>query len=357
MNEDTMRSARRPNSPENRQEDREAERQKRQDEQLRAVRKRESIILFAFITVILAAVIVVSAVTKDTQQELLKEPEKTTEKTTESTTEKETVINVIGKNETQGTVSEQDAAEIPETSEIREAEHEAEITEPEITAPPETEPSFETEAPETAAPETPAPETAAPVTYETVPSSVNISNSILIPSWITQHFLDISPKNRPGIALPQVNDIVIHWVANPGSTALGNWEYFQNLANPEVNHENISASSHFIVGLEGEIIQCIPVEEVAYANQPRNYDTISIEVCHPDWGGKYNDTTYASVIRLAAYLCEQYGLNADHVIRHHDVSGKDCPKYYVEHPEAWEALRTDITIYISKHPDIEHEFP
>ena len=30
------------------------------------------------------------------------------------------------------------------------------------------------------------------------------------------------------------------------------------------------------------------------------------------------------------------------VIRHYDVNGKRCPLYYVEHPDAWEALRGDI---------------
>ena len=30
------------------------------------------------------------------------------------------------------------------------------------------------------------------------------------------------------------------------------------------------------------------------------------------------------------------------VIRHYDVTEKRCPLYYVEHPEAWDAFRTDV---------------
>ena len=30
------------------------------------------------------------------------------------------------------------------------------------------------------------------------------------------------------------------------------------------------------------------------------------------------------------------------VIRHYDVTEKLCPLYYVEHPEAWDAFRTDV---------------
>ena len=174
-----------------------------------------------------------------------------------------------------------------------------------------------------------------------------------VTSWITQDFLDPNPYSRPQIPLTKVNNIVVHWVANPGSTAEGNREYFANLK----DKEQIGVSSHFIIGLNGEILYVVPANEVAYANAPRNEDTISIENCHPDWDGKFNSATYNSLIRLCAYLCEQYDLTADALIRHHDVSGKDCPKYYVLHPEAWEQLKEDVRAYMQAHPDIINEQP
>ena len=333
--------------------EREAERLKRQEEQLKAARKREMLILGGIVGILILSVILIIALTKEPEKEA-SAAENTgifNEEETETETEKETVIDIAGKNELPSAATEKEPEETVSETE----------TEPETVTAAEhviVEPETETPAP---VPETPAasvPEWQEYADRAPQPgTTANVSYSILIPSWVTQDFLDISPRNRPGLALSAVHDIVIHWVANPGTTAKGNRDYFNDLAIPEANLEDVSASAHFIVGLDGEVIQCVPVEEMAYANYPRNEDTISIEVCHPDWDGQYSAVTYASVIRLASYLCEQYGLNADHIIRHHDVSGKDCPKYYVLHPEAWLQLKQDVTSYIARHPDIQHEFP
>ena len=78
------------------------------------------------------------------------------------------------------------------------------------------------------------------------------------------------------------------------------------------------------------MIQCIPIDEVAYANAPRNDDTLSIEVCHADDTGKFNDASYESVVKLTAWLCKQLKLKSSDVVRHYDINGKQCPKYYVE---------------------------
>ena len=83
---------------------------------------------------------------------------------------------------------------------------------------------------------------------------------------------------------------MIHYVANPGSTAKENRDYFNNLQNTHIT----KASSHYIVGLDGEIIQCIPQNEISYASNNRNKDTISIECCHPGKDGKFNEKTYDS---------------------------------------------------------------
>ena len=90
------------------------------------------------------------------------------------------------------------------------------------------------------------------------------------------------------------------------------------------------------------MIQCIPSSEMSYATNSRNVDTLSIECCHPDETGKFNDTTYESCVKLAAWLCVRFGLDQDAVIRHYDVTGKECPKYYVDNPQAWEQMKADI---------------
>lgn len=150
--------------------------------------------------------------------------------------------------------------------------------------------------------------------------------------------LTVNSYSRPGLALEQINGIVIHYTANPGSSAQANRDYFEGLQ----REQTTKASSHFIIGLDGEIVQCIPTSEIAYASNDRNSDTIAIECCHPDETGKFNDATYDSLVQLTAWLCKRFELDSSQVIRHYDVTGKICPKYFVEHEDAWEQFREDV---------------
>lgn len=155
-----------------------------------------------------------------------------------------------------------------------------------------------------------------------------------IPAWVEVNLIDVDGSSRRGIPLDDLNSIVVHYVANPGSTALQNRNYF--------NNPDSSVSSHFIVGLDGEVLQCVPLDEKSSASNERNRDTISIEVCHPDETGKFTETTYQSLVQLTAWLCDAAGLGAEDIIRHYDVTGKLCPLYYVEHEDAWLQFKADV---------------
>lgn len=144
--------------------------------------------------------------------------------------------------------------------------------------------------------------------------------------------------------LKKVRGIVIHYTANPGTSAEANRNYFENLK----LQTKVSASSHFVIGLEGEIIQCIPLDEISFASNDRNDDTISIECCHPDATGKFNQKTYDSLVALSAWLCGKYGLDEKDILRHYDITGKLCPLYYVKHEDAWETLKDDIIAYLKE---------
>lgn len=159
---------------------------------------------------------------------------------------------------------------------------------------------------------------------------------------IDVQLLDVNPYSRPGIESNGITGIVIHYTANPGSTAQENRDYFNGLQ----YSQETSASSNFIVGLAGEIIQCVPTWEVAYASNDRNYDTVSIEVCHPDETGKFTNKTYRSLVQLTAWLCVKFDLTEDDVIRHYDVTGKNCPKYFVEHEDAWADFKANVGLAI-----------
>lgn len=161
---------------------------------------------------------------------------------------------------------------------------------------------------------------------------------------ISVQLLDVNEYSRPGTETDPITGIVIHYTANPGSTAQANRDYFNGLQ----DGHGTSVSSHFVVGLQGEIVQCVPTWEVAYASNERNHDTISIECCHPDETGVFTDKTYASMVQLTAFLCRKFQLNEEAVIRHYDVTGKNCPKYFVEKEEAWNVFKADVKAALEK---------
>lgn len=163
---------------------------------------------------------------------------------------------------------------------------------------------------------------------------------VSVPDYVEEAFLTENEYSRPGTPLEEVHGVVIHYVGNPGTSAMANRNYFESLS---AGTDGVYASSHFIVGLEGEVVQCIPMTEIAYASNSRNDDTIGIEVCHPDETGQFSAVTYDRVVELTAWLCDNFQLDPEtDVIRHYDVTGKLCPLYYVEHPEAWEQFRQDV---------------
>lgn len=179
------------------------------------------------------------------------------------------------------------------------------------------------------------------------PNTVDLT-AVEVPRWVEQSFIRKNIFSRPDVSRKAVNNIVIHYVANPGTTAAGNRSFFDGLADQDPEQGDTFKSSHFIVGLEGEVVQCIPIDEIAYANGPRNEDTVSIEVCHPDETGKFNDATYESVVRLSAWLCDALDLSAKDLLRHYDVNGKDCPRYYVAHEDAWKQLKSDVAAAVKE---------
>ena len=161
-----------------------------------------------------------------------------------------------------------------------------------------------------------------------------------VPDWVDQQIINVDGDSRRGVMLEGVRNIVIHYVGNPGSTAQQNRDYYARRSS--------EVSSHFVIGLKGEIIQCIPLHEKSSASNHRNKDTISIEVCHPDESGKFTDETYDSLVKLTVWLCEVCGLDSSDIILHYDITGKQCPLYFVTHENAWERFKKDVAISITK---------
>lgn len=156
--------------------------------------------------------------------------------------------------------------------------------------------------------------------------------------------------SRPQTPLKKITKIAVHYVGNPKSSAAANRNYFESLKHgiQDRNGNTIYASSHYIVGLQGEIIQCIPEGETAYATYSANDYSISIENCHQDDTGKFNENTRKSLIELCADICERYRLNPlTDIIRHYDIPKnngyrKSCPLYWVNNPSDFEKFKTEV---------------
>ncbi len=160
----------------------------------------------------------------------------------------------------------------------------------------------------------------------------------LLKPKIEKQLLTVNPYSRPGDKIDGVKYIVIHYLANPGTSAQQNRDYFESL----MDLKDTYMSANYIVGLDGEILQCVPDDEIAYASNNENHESISIENCHMDSSGKFTDATYVSLVRLTAYLSEYYEIPRERIIRHYDVTGKLCPKYFVLHEDKWEQFLDDV---------------
>lgn len=177
----------------------------------------------------------------------------------------------------------------------------------------------------------------------------------------------ITPNNfsRSQEPLTDVRGLVLHWVASPGQLADETRDYFEMRKNGKLGY----GSAHFIVGLNGEIVQCIPTNEVAFhvgSSQPDpasgkiytdlcraklgagnpNYRTIGIEHNHTDWSGKFEDSTLHASVQLAAKLCLDFKLDPlTQIFIHQQIVGwKQCPLWFVNHPSDLNEYRQLVAI-------------
>ena len=157
--------------------------------------------------------------------------------------------------------------------------------------------------------------------------------------------------SRPQTKIGTIKNIVVHWVGNAGSTAENNAKYFDGLKVGKKNSAGnyIYASSHYIIGNDGVLVRCVPEDEVAYHASDANSYSIGVEVCHPDWNGQFTEKAYKRLVELLVQLCKKYQLEPTQaIIRHYDVTGKICPKYYVENEEAFKKLKEEVVKGMNK---------
>lgn len=146
--------------------------------------------------------------------------------------------------------------------------------------------------------------------------------------------------------LTDIKYIVIHYTANDGDKSYNNANYFANNA-------NLKASAHYFVD-DNYIFQSVPDNYVAYSvgvksadkskgggrffGKCTNKNSLNIELCDTNKNHVIYPTeaTIQKAIELCIYLMNKYNIDSAHVIRHFDVTGKQCPAYWVENG-IWEA--------------------
>ena len=163
---------------------------------------------------------------------------------------------------------------------------------------------------------------------------------------ITELFLTPNGYTRPQNPLKEVKGIVIHYVANSGSSAVENRNYYEGLKSNSTS--KTAESCHFIIDLDGSIVQCIPLDEIACASGARNEDTIAITFCHPQIDGEPTAQTYDSLLKLTTYLCTKYGLTKEAVMRHSDLGDQSCPKYFDDQEGTWAAFLAELDTAVGK---------
>ena len=159
---------------------------------------------------------------------------------------------------------------------------------------------------------------------------------------ITDSFIPKNKYNRPGTKSTPKR-ICVHYTGDCGATAAQLTKYWQNVAAGVFKDKSWSwTSAQYIVGLDGEIVRCIPDNEIAYAAANQNADTIHIEVCYKQKSGAFEEKSIAALHELVRYLMDKYGIPAGKVVRHYDLTRKQCPAYYIDE-NRWAALHERIT--------------
>ena len=145
---------------------------------------------------------------------------------------------------------------------------------------------------------------------------------------------------RPGRTQP-VEYIVVHYTGNWSDTAKNNADYFARTVT--------GTSAHYFVDEEA-VWQSVREEDTAWhcgSSRPvhpacRNANSIGVEMCNSAGGvpPAVRDRTAA----LVRELMDKYGVPAERVLRHYDVTGKRCPAPWVDRPGEWEDFKGRLEV-------------
>lgn len=153
-----------------------------------------------------------------------------------------------------------------------------------------------------------------------------------------------------------VRYIVMHYTANNGDTARNNCDYYHRVG-------GLQASAHYFVdeyGAMQSVRECDTAwhcgARAYWHPECRNANSIGIEMCsrkRADGSYYIKPETVANAAALARDIMQRYGIDADHVLRHYDVTGKRCPMPWVDDPAQWAAFKDMLSL--EENTDEEEE--
>lgn len=149
---------------------------------------------------------------------------------------------------------------------------------------------------------------------------------------------NLTAINRTVKSKRDIEYIVVHYTGNVGDTAYNNTKYFKS--------EYRGSSAHYFVD-EDSIWQCVEDKDVAwhcgtqgkyYHKECRNANAIGVEMCNSVGRNLAVEKNTAELVR---HLMDKYNIDIDHVVRHYDVTLKDCPKTFLDN-SVWEKFKLQI---------------
>lgn len=172
---------------------------------------------------------------------------------------------------------------------------------------------------------------------------------------ITKLHLTPNEWSRPQRKISTIKAVVLHWVANPGTSAKANRDFFESRKHGKLGY----GSAHYIID-DTMIIECIPTDEMAYhvgsdiytkfakgwLGPHPNHHTLGVELCHPDWTGEFSENTWHRAVRFVADLLLANTLDAYQITTHHNITGKDCPRWFVDNPSELDRFRWDVASHM-----------
>jgi N-acetylmuramoyl-L-alanine amidase len=181
----------------------------------------------------------------------------------------------------------------------------------------------------------------------------------------SNYMIPVGHPNRKGVKLTKVLALVIHYTANytQGANDIANSRYFNRTYEYDNGRFEEAgtddpfryASAQYIVDMDSMQL-CIPENEMAYHVGSTTYTpfalktfrtasgscvpnlfTIGIEMCvnaGNDWAKTVENTA-----ELTSDIMVKYNIPMDMLLRHYDITGKVCPKPYVDDPKAWQDFK------------------